>query len=80
MNINLGGVLILATGAILLYGAVKNKNPTDVVKEALGNKPAAPAPAVDPNNPAKISADANRAANYPGGANFIGPVSPYPSN
>lgn len=38
MNFNLPAVIMLAAGMVLMYGAVNNKDPRDVVREALGKK------------------------------------------
>lgn len=35
-------VIVLGTGILLVYSAVKNKHPVEVVKEALGGGPAGP--------------------------------------
>lgn len=35
MNVNLFGVILLSAGIVLMYGAVADKDPRDVVKEAL---------------------------------------------
>lgn len=38
MNLNLLGVVALVIGVVLIYAAVKKKDPRDIVKEALGTK------------------------------------------
>lgn len=38
MNANLIAILLLSTGGILVYSAAKNKDPRDVIKNALGAK------------------------------------------
>lgn len=38
MNLNVINVVVLGVGAILLYAAVKDQKPQDVVKGALGQK------------------------------------------
>jgi hypothetical protein len=40
MKFNLGNIVMFGIGGILLYAAVKDKNPKDVVTAALGNKAA----------------------------------------
>jgi hypothetical protein len=37
---NIVGILAFGIGAVLIYSGIKNKNPADVVKEALGQKSA----------------------------------------
>ena len=36
MNLNVLNVVLFGTGAVLLYSAIKNKQPLDVVKQSLG--------------------------------------------
>lgn len=38
MNLNLPAVVMLTAGVVLMYAAVKNKDPRDVVRESLGKK------------------------------------------
>ena len=38
MNLNLPGVVMFVAGAVLMYSAVKNRDPRDVVLTALGQK------------------------------------------
>lgn len=40
MNANLISLIAFAGGAILIYAAIKDKDPRQVIKEALGQKPA----------------------------------------
>lgn len=37
-NYNIMGVILLSAGIVLMYGAVADKDPRDVVKEALSGK------------------------------------------
>lgn len=39
MNLSLPGVVMFVAGSILMYSAVKNRDPRDVVLTALGQKP-----------------------------------------
>ena len=39
MNLNPIGVMALLGGIVLVYAAVKNQYPQDVIREALGKKP-----------------------------------------
>jgi hypothetical protein len=39
VNLSLPGVVMFVGGAILMYSAVKNRDPRDVVLTALGQKP-----------------------------------------
>lgn len=48
-NVNLVSVILLAAGGILIYSAVKDRDPRAVVKEALGQK--APPPDVTKTKP-----------------------------
>ena len=38
MNFNILGVILLSSGIVLMYAAVADKDPRDVVKEALSGK------------------------------------------
>lgn len=38
MKLNMLGVIAILGGSVLLYAAVKNKRPQDVIREALGKK------------------------------------------
>jgi hypothetical protein len=51
MNLNLVNVIVFGIGAILVYGAVKDKDPRKVVQEALGQKAAPGKPANVPAAP-----------------------------
>jgi predicted Fe-Mo cluster-binding NifX family protein len=52
MNSNLLAILLLSSGGILIYSAVKNRDPRDVIKQALGAKSTASAkPANNAVNP-----------------------------
>jgi hypothetical protein len=42
VNLNPLGVVLLAIGGVLIYAAVKDVDPRDVVKQALGGKTAKP--------------------------------------
>lgn len=42
MNFNLANVILFAVGGVLVYAAVKNLNPKDVVTEAFGGAKAQP--------------------------------------
>lgn len=39
MQLNIVAVVMIVGGFILLYGAIKNLNPLNVVQNALSNKP-----------------------------------------
>lgn len=49
MNPNLLGIVTFAAGAVLIYAAVTNKDPRDVIKESLGQKKAQPKVDTKPN-------------------------------
>lgn len=38
MNFNIMGVVLLSAGIVLMYAAVADKDPRDIVKEALSGK------------------------------------------
>lgn len=40
MNLNLPSLIMFTAGGVLLYAAIKNKNPVDVIKQALGGEEA----------------------------------------
>ena len=42
MNPNLTAIITFAVGSVLMYSAVKNKDPRDVFKEAVGQGKAKP--------------------------------------
>lgn len=37
MNINLASIVAFSAGVVLIYAAVKNQDPRDVIRRALGN-------------------------------------------
>ena len=59
MNLNPLGVVLFAVGALLIYSAIKDKDPRAVVREALGQgkapvgvlNPSAPAPSKSGGGP-----------------------------
>jgi hypothetical protein len=56
VRLSLPGVIMMAAGAVLMYAAVKNKHPVDVIREAIGQKakggPLSPYQGVDPGSQA----------------------------
>jgi hypothetical protein len=48
--VNITGVIAFGVGAVLIYCAVKDKDPRAVVKEALGGKKAPTVSAIPPPN------------------------------
>lgn len=67
MNFSLANLTVFGIGAILVYSAVKHKDPRDVVKEAFG-KQAASAPATPANgapSAAPNTADSFHGPGYP---------------
>ncbi len=57
MNLGLPSVIIFGVGAILIYAAVKDVDPRDVVKQGLGGEKAQPInnPTVRQPSPAVVS-------------------------
>jgi hypothetical protein len=45
VNTNTTALITFTIGLVLIYASVKNRDPRDVVKEALGQKTLAPSPA-----------------------------------
>lgn len=52
MNLNVTNVTLIGVGALLIYAAIKKRDPRDVLKDALGQAPKStgnPAPPPPPN-------------------------------
>jgi hypothetical protein len=47
--VNTTAITLVLIGFILLYGAIKNKNPLEVVKNAIGGKPVAQSKSLQPS-------------------------------
>jgi hypothetical protein len=75
-NLSLPSVILLGVGTVLIYSAVKDVNPKDVIGEALGNgkaktyidpdrEPYQSDPDVDPNHDPSNPSNQNAASTIP---------------